>query len=144
MPMRILGVALIWVFGAVVGAATAVSNTHGRGAPHPVATATISVPAFVTETSVVTASPYSMADAVPGDGSGFDGDGTYLVPSEVRPGTYRSARPVSGNCYWERARDTTGDSTLANGNSRGQVTLTVLRSDGAVIVHGCERFVRVR
>ena len=58
--------------------------------------------------------------------------GTYLVGSDIRPGTYRgqAGSDVSGSCYWERLRSVAGDfdSILANDNGTGQFYVQVLPS----------------
>ncbi|WP_251074073.1 hypothetical protein [Streptomyces sp. ISL-111] len=56
------------------------------------------------------------------------GDGEYLVEEEMRAGTYRTAGPGdSFGCYWERARNSSGefDAVIANGNLGGSGRVTV-------------------
>jgi hypothetical protein len=69
------------------------------------------------------------------------GDGTFLVGSEIKPGTYHTDSPSSGNCYWEReAGSNTGDieNIIANDNTSGPTTITISSSDYAFKDSGCE------
>ncbi|MFP3992412.1 hypothetical protein U9R90_34085 [Streptomyces sp. E11-3] len=63
--------------------------------------------------------------------AGLGGDGTYEVGSDIKPGTYRSTGNEDGLCYWERAKDSSGDmeSILANDNVTGTAYVTVKESD---------------
>ena len=146
MPARIAGVFGIWFFGAIVGAATAASNSGGGAGQAPAVTVTVP---GAPETQVVTAAPAADSSTVPARtaaaAAGFDGDGTYAVPDDVKPGTYRAGRPDE-SCYWARMKDASGgvDAIIANGNSAGPVTLTIRKTDGAIEVQGCARFVRVK
>jgi len=67
--------------------------------------------------------------------------GTYLVGSDVQPGTYRgqAGSDISSSCYWERLRSVSGgfDSILANDNAIGQYYVQVLPSDFALTT-ACE------
>jgi hypothetical protein len=56
------------------------------------------------------------------------GSGTYLVGTDVAPGTYRAK---GQGCYWERMHDFAGglDSILANDNATGQAVVTIKSSD---------------
>ncbi|MCX4526216.1 MULTISPECIES: hypothetical protein [unclassified Streptomyces] len=60
------------------------------------------------------------------------GSGTFQVGKDVQPGTYRTSGNKSGdNCYWERAKDSSGEleSTLANDNVTGTSYVTVKATD---------------
>lgn len=75
---------------------------------------------------------------------GLDGDGTYEVGTDIKPGTYRS----SGNddmCYWERQKDAKGelDSILANDNVKGTSYVTVPKSDMFFKTSGCADWIAV-
>ncbi|MEV0176515.1 hypothetical protein AB0I00_36080 [Streptomyces sp. NPDC050803] len=61
----------------------------------------------------------------------FAGDGDFQVGSDVKPGTYRSTGNTDGLCYWERAKDSSGemDSLLANDNVVGTSYVTVKATD---------------
>ncbi|CAL9468229.1 hypothetical protein [Streptomyces sp. enrichment culture] len=59
------------------------------------------------------------------------GSGEYQVGSDIRPGTYRSTGNSDGLCYWERAKDASGevDSLLANDNVTGTAYVTLKPTD---------------
>lgn len=61
----------------------------------------------------------------------FEGDGEFQVGSDIEPGTYRTTGNSDGMCYWERAKDASGemDSLLANDNVTGTSYVTVKASD---------------
>lgn len=82
--------------------------------------------------------PAAPANSIPGNG-------TFLVGSRVKPGTYESAKPKSGNCYWARLKDTKGalGSIIANNNSSGPSTVTIEATDGAFQTSGCEAWTKV-
>jgi hypothetical protein len=70
------------------------------------------------------------------------GDGTWLVPSDVKPGTYHVTVPAdSFGCYWHRAKNAEGDldSILANDNVHpgGHVIVTITKADKAFKTEGC-------
>ena len=67
------------------------------------------------------------------------GSGTFVVPNEVKPGTYRALDPGSG-CYWERLKNFTGDfnAIIANGNGiGGPIIVTVEKTDGGFQSEDC-------
>jgi hypothetical protein len=69
-------------------------------------------------------------------------EGTLLVPSEVKPGTYRATVPGDAiGCYWARlnAPDDSFEAIIANGNgSPGErMTVTIRKSDKAFQTRGC-------
>lgn len=68
-------------------------------------------------------------------------DGTHLVGTEVRPGTY-VATPTE-SCYWERT-DTNGEIIDNNFSNGARVQFTILPSDHSVSVEGCGVWRRVR
>jgi hypothetical protein len=61
----------------------------------------------------------------------FEGDGDFQVGADIKPGTYRTSGNDDGMCYWERAKDSSGemDSLLANDNVTGTSYVTVKASD---------------
>lgn len=69
----------------------------------------------------------------------FSGDGTYQVGKDVKPGTYRTTGNTDDMCYWERAKDASGDmdSLLANDNVTGSSYVTVKASDKLFKSEGC-------
>ncbi|GGT26170.1 hypothetical protein [Streptomyces chromofuscus] len=76
---------------------------------------------------------------VAGKGGGFTGDGDFLVGTDIKPGTYRSTGNTTGMCYWERAKDASGemDSLLANDNVSGTGYVTVTANDKIFRSSGC-------
>ncbi|CCK29554.1 hypothetical protein BN159_5175 [Streptomyces davaonensis JCM 4913] len=61
----------------------------------------------------------------------FAGDGDFQVGSDIKPGTYRTTGNSDGMCYWERAKDASGEmeSLLANENVMGTSYVTVKGTD---------------
>ncbi|MFF9771668.1 hypothetical protein ACF1GT_34710 [Streptomyces sp. NPDC014636] len=68
------------------------------------------------------------------------GDGEYQVGSDVQPGTYRTAGNTDDMCYWERAKDASGemDSLLANENVSGTSYVTIKATDKVFKSSGCK------
>lgn len=70
--------------------------------------------------------------------SSVPGDGTYQVGVDIRPGTYVSDTPDSGNCYWARL---SGQDSLAgiiaNNNSKGRSVVTIAKTDKLFESSGC-------
>lgn len=96
------------------------------------------------ETRDAQATP-ARAAAVPGQ----IGDGTWLVGTDIQPGTYRSpgATPRINFCWWGRLSDTTGDAhaITASGtaNAGEQIVVTISPADRAFKATNCEPFVKV-
>lgn len=57
------------------------------------------------------------------------GDGTYIVGTDIQPGTYRSSGQTG--CYWEREKNFLGNlgSILANDNTDSTAIVTIDASD---------------
>ncbi|MEU6354704.1 hypothetical protein ABZ896_36210 [Streptomyces sp. NPDC047072] len=70
----------------------------------------------------------------------FSGSGDFEVGSEVKPGTYRTTGNSDGMCYWERAKDASGemDSLLANDNVTGTSYVTVKAGDKIFSTSDCK------
>ncbi|MEU6593053.1 hypothetical protein ABZ923_28105 [Streptomyces sp. NPDC046881] len=70
----------------------------------------------------------------------FGGDGEYRVGTDVKPGTYRTTGNSDGLCYWERAKDASGelDSMLANDNVSGTSYVTIKPTDNLFKSSDCE------
>lgn len=69
-------------------------------------------------------------------------DGTFKVPSEIKPGNYVSTVPKdSWGCYYARLNDTEGgpNSIIANNlaQSGQRVRVTILESDSFFETRGC-------
>ncbi|MER7497625.1 hypothetical protein ABT033_34105 [Streptomyces pharetrae] len=69
----------------------------------------------------------------------FEGDGDFQVGSDIKPGTYRTTGNTDDMCYWERAKDASGemDSLLANDNVSGTAYVTVKATDKLFSSSGC-------
>ena len=70
------------------------------------------------------------------------GDGTYIVGTDIVPGTYETTGPAAGGlglCAWSRLKDTSGnfDSIIANDAQQGPTTVTISKTDGAFKTAGC-------
>ncbi|MBK8460148.1 MAG: hypothetical protein IPL43_08140 [Micropruina sp.] len=93
--------------------------------------ATVTAPAAPPTTVTVTAPP-------PAAKTSFAGDGTFQVGVDIKPGTYVSAKPDSGNCYWARLSGSgTLDDIIANNNSSGQSVVTIKPTDKFFEASGC-------
>lgn len=114
--------------------------------------AVLAIAAYGSSGSIATAIGSSLGVTTPpGPGTAQlqYGDGTFLVGYDINPGVYHSAGPLRDrrpNCYWERSSADAGDvsSIIANDNSHGPVTITIMRSDRSFKSHGCLPWVRVR
>ncbi|MFE0903489.1 hypothetical protein ACFW3Y_09705 [Streptomyces rochei] len=130
--------------GAGIGA-SGDTNSDGKetadakAAPRPTVTVTETAPAAeaepaptVTETvtETVTAEPEETEE--PGPATSFSGDGEYLVGEDIKAGTYKTAGPEGEfGCYWERAKDASGefDSIIANNNLEGTGRVTLNKGE---------------
>lgn len=75
------------------------------------------------------------------------GDGSYLVGEDIAAGMYKTAGPAGSDipmCYWERAKDSSGemDSILANDTPQGPARVTVNKGE-TFKTNGCKEWVRV-
>lgn len=91
------------------------------------------------------AAPATTAAAAAGP---LQGDGTWLVPSEVAPGTYRAKVPAdSFGCYHARLKEPSEElgAVIANGNvsAGGTATVTIKKTDGAFKSQGCGAWTKI-
>jgi len=79
-------------------------------------------------------------EAVETKKAAFDGDGDFQVGTDIKPGTYRSSGNTDGMCYWERAKNASGDtdSLLANDNVSGAGYVTIKSTDKIFKSSGCK------
>ncbi|MFF0461902.1 hypothetical protein [Streptomyces mexicanus] len=106
-----------------------------KAAPRPTVTVTKTADAAApkpapTVTETVTAKPKQTEEAGPADG--FSGEGEYVVGEDIKPGTYKTAGPEGEfGCYWERAKDASGelDSIIANNNLQGPGRVTLNKGE---------------
>lgn len=100
--------------------------------------------------AVVTASVILGAGTAYADVPAPVSDGTYLVGTDIAPGTYHTAGPDGSSvvpmCYWARTKDTSGGlgSIIANHISHGPDTVTVRASDNAIEFNGGCSWTRIR
>jgi hypothetical protein len=149
--------ALTLFVGVGIGAAGG-EDTAKEAAAEPAATVTVTAapadvavedePApevTVTETKTVTAKPSKAPEPKVAT---IPGDGTYVVGSDIKAGTYKTTGPEEStipNCYWARLKGTSGDfeDIITNGNATGQTTVTISSSDGAFQTNGCKTWKKV-
>lgn len=71
----------------------------------------------------------------------FPGTGTFLINTQVNPGTYQAA--PSAGCYWARLASANTSDIIDNNNSDGQITVQIAPSDVAFEANNCSTFRRV-
>jgi hypothetical protein len=110
-------------------------------APGPAVTVTAPAPAA--KTVQVPGPARTVTAAPPGPKAAIEEDGTWLVGTDIKPGTYRSSS--NADCYWARLKNTSGDlaAILANGNGGNQV-VTVKKTDKAFESARCAPWTKVR
>lgn len=127
-----VGLALCIVWAAAFGATVATT-------PAP------QVGSFPTMPDVANVAPVVPAPApvAPAPGT-IPGSGTFMVGSDIEPGTYKTGGPESFGCYYARLKDTTGDfgSIINNNVSQGPATVTIKASDGAFETSGCQTWTK--
>lgn len=72
---------------------------------------------------------------------GFNGDGTYEVGADIKPGKYISGGEL---CYWARLKGLSGEfgDIIANGNGPGRQIVIIRKSDKAFETQRCNRWVK--
>ena len=76
------------------------------------------------------------AVAPPAPKTSIDADGTYAVGTEIMPGTYTSAGPITdGACYWKRVN---GGELLDNALSKKSQTVVIQPTDTAFTTNDCQ------
>lgn len=73
----------------------------------------------------------------------FDGDGTFIVGTDIQPGTYKA--DASPGCYWARLSGLGGSVSdiIANDNADGPVVVTISPKDKAFTDARCGSFTKV-
>lgn len=132
--------------GLVAVIALAVGTAAGGGKSNATTTSAAPAPAVTVTVTAKAAAPaprattqgtqggqagQSGAAAGSGAATTVAGDGEYRVGQDMQPGTYRTAGPANGNCYWERDKDSSGsmDSIIANDNLAGSGLVTVAKGE---------------
>jgi hypothetical protein len=128
----VISVILVGLVGFGGCVAVLASSTDGS----PTDPNTISVPSETTATQA----PKSAAPKLP---RAQVEDGTWMVPSEMKPGTYRSGNNTL--CYWARLKGTSGDfdDIIINGNGANQ-TVTIKATDKAFQHSNCGGWKKLR
>ncbi|MCQ9131578.1 hypothetical protein KMS84_12305 [Streptomyces sp. IBSBF 2807] len=116
--------------GANGGEAASGGTAEAKAAPRLTVTVTKTAQSKAapapTVTETVTAKPEKAEPA--GPATAFSGEGEYLVGEDIKPGTYRTAGPEDElGCYWERAKDASGEfgSIISNNNLQGPGRVTL-------------------
>ena len=159
-PWATAGLAVGLLMGVGIGGAalgTAATATAAAPVPAP-QTVTVTAPAAAPGTVTVTAAapaPVTVTKEVPvpsvGSGSSGGGtgpattvsDGTYQVGVDMAAGRYKTSGPPAGStldmCYWERARNDSGqlDAIIANEIVQGPGSVTVNKGEFATLSGGC-------
>ncbi|MEV8534366.1 hypothetical protein [Streptomyces sp. NPDC051211] len=70
----------------------------------------------------------------------FKGNGTFEVGKDLKPGTYRTTGNGGAGCYWELAKDSSGelDSIIANDNVTGSSYVTVTTAAKTLKTNDCK------
>jgi hypothetical protein len=69
----------------------------------------------------------------------LDHDGTYVVGTDVAPGTYSSAGPVEdGTCYWKRLGSASNNDIIDNSMSKKPQVVQIAPTDKAFKTDGCQ------
>nr|WP_249025758.1 hypothetical protein [Mycobacterium florentinum] len=85
----------------------------------------------MTQTVTVTVAP----PPPPGPKTTMTANGTFLVNTDVAPGTYRTAGGES--CYWARLRSLDTGDAIDNNVGDGQQVVRILPTDTAFVTRGC-------
>lgn len=120
------------VIGSLVAGA-ALIIACGNGTAKPAGTGTKDIPMRGAAASAPPVEPVATKAAAPAPGT-ITGDGTFAVPSQVKPGTYRTVVPSdSFGCYYERLKGASGEMadiiSNGNGNPDTQVVVTIKATD---------------
>ncbi|MEU5954368.1 hypothetical protein [Streptomyces sp. NPDC047525] len=132
-----------FAIGAVIVAAVTGGSDSGEGAK---SSATVTATETVTGSVMPESTPKPSASASEEEesaGDGIPGDGTFVVGTEIKPGTYRTAGPADGDidsCYWARLKGTSGDAgdIITSGVTKGPATVTISPGDKAFQTGDCK------
>jgi hypothetical protein len=114
---------------AIAGVAVVLA---GCGAPsHTTTTVTSTLQPVITQTVTVTYTP----PPPPGPKTTISTNGTYVVGTDIAPGTYRTSGGTG--CYWARLRSLDTGDIIDNNVSDGPQVVQILPSDAAFLTRGC-------
>lgn len=131
---------------AIGSAGGSTDTTTSTAATKPAPTKTVTVPAKPQATATVTVSeqPVAPETTEPAAGDSFEGDGTFEVGTDIKPGTYKSTGDDE-LCYWARLKNTSGDFDAIITNHNGaNATVTIKKTDGAFETARCGTWTKVK
>lgn len=126
--------------GTTTPAPTTTPGTATSGEPTDTPPPTVTVPpsldSLLPTSSSTSSPPATKKSGAPA--SSIPGDGTYVVGTDIAPGTYRAAHP-STECFWTREKNLTGDSnaSIASEIESGPAIVTILSTDKGFRTQGC-------
>ena len=130
----VAGALMVGMFGGcAVGVLGSAPATEAAAPP----AATEPGPSKVTRTTSASPSPSPSKTKPKKVIPSIPGDGTFRVPQEVKPGTYRTSG--EDGCYWARLRNLSGDfdAITANGNTDGPTTVQIRSGDKGFETRRC-------
>jgi hypothetical protein len=116
-----------------IAAASVLLLAGCSGTTTTAATTTVTQTVQPTITQTVTYTP----PPPPGPATQLDGEGIFVVGTDIVPGRWRTAGGGS-SCYWARLGDLTGDEILDNSNSTGPQVVDIVPSDVAFQLRHCQ------
>ncbi|AKS36552.1 hypothetical protein AFA91_22335 [Mycolicibacterium goodii] len=83
--------------------------------------------------------PDAAAAAAPAPAAVMDHDGTFVVGTDIQPGTYATGGPAEGaTCYWKRMADLHGGDIIDNAFTKQPDVVTIEATDKAFKTSGCQ------
>jgi hypothetical protein len=132
--------------GVGIGSSDDEARAKDSAGPTPRATVTkevkVEVPGPTVTATRTAAAPKPAEPPKPkGAPTTVPGDGEYLVGEDMQAGTYKTAGTDGFGCYWERAKNASGefDAIIANGNLQGTGRVTVNKGE-VFKVTGCKEW----
>lgn len=122
----------------LVGLGAALSIAGCASTPQLPPTAQRPTQAPVTNPPVITYGPAPVTGQI-------EGEGEYIVGTDIQPGTYRSKGPASRSmsCFYQRYADLAKEQVIDTTPARGSAILEVLPTDKLVVLTNCQPFVPV-
>lgn len=134
----------IAIAAVLTAAALALAACSATPKPTPTVSVTTTATVTATATSTVTEQPTKIVAThnvtatvtfTPAPAVAFS-DGVFQIPTDVKPGTYKTAGQ-SGGCYYARLSGLdTVDDIISNDNSDGPMIVTISASDKAFDASG--------
>lgn len=129
------------MIGTGIGSSSGDSTAPASASATPTSTVTApgSTATVAGPTVTVTATSEKTVTSAPKVAVAMEGDGTYEVGVDVKPGTYVSNKPQL-NCYWARLKGSGGSfgDIIANNNTSGRSVVTIKKTDKFFETSGCE------